>query len=222
MMEAAEPGFEEKAFFEYHLYTLPRKTDILSNTTQQLTLFPTARDVKVEKLFVYYGLPEAGNWGFFPQPQQDRNFGNQSNPKVDVYTRFFNKKENNLGMPLPKGKVRVYKRDDADGTLEFVGEDLIDHTPKDEKVLIKVGQAFDVVGERTQTDFNIDTNRRTMQESIKVQIRNHKKDAVKVVIKENLYRWTTWEIVTSSDKYDKKDARTIHFEVDVPADGGCR
>jgi hypothetical protein len=219
MAEMADVGFEEKPFFEYHMYTLPRKTDVLSNTTQQLTLFPTARDVKVEKLLVYYGLPEAGNWGFFGSPQQDRNFGNQSNPKVDVYVRFQNKKENNLGIPLPKGKVRVYKRDDADGTLEFVGEDLIDHTAKDEKVLIKLGQAFDVVGERTQTDFTMDSSRKTMTESIKVQIRNHKAEPVKVVIKENLYRWTTWEITKSSGEYQKIDARTIHFEVDVPADG---
>ena len=218
-MEDRDSGFEEKPFFEYHLYTLPRKTDILANTTQQITLFPTARDVKVEKLLVYYGLPEAGNWRFFPSPQMDRNFGNQSNPKVDVYVRLENKKANNLGMPLPKGKVRVYKRDDADGTLEFVGEDLIDHTAKDEKVLIKLGQAFDVVGERTQTDFTIDSGRKTMTESIKIQIRNHKSEAVKVIIKENLYRWTNWEITKSNSDYEKVDARTIHFEVDVPADG---
>ncbi|MBN2561038.1 MAG: DUF4139 domain-containing protein [Phycisphaerae bacterium] len=219
MAMVEDAGFEEKAFFEYHLYTLPRRTDILANTTQQITLFPTARDVDVEKLMVYYGLPQAASWRFFPQPQQDRNFGNQSNPKVDVYVRFQNKKENNLGIPLPKGKVRVYKRDDADGTLEFVGEDLIDHTPKDEKVLIKLGQAFDVVGERTQTDFGIDTSRRTLWESFKIQIRNHKPQAQKVIIKENLYRWTTWEITESSDKYEKIDARTIHFEVNVPPDG---
>jgi hypothetical protein len=219
MMGAEVSGFEEKAFFEYHLYTLPRPADILSNCTQQLTLFPTARDVQVEKLLVYYGLPQAGNWRFFPKPQDDRNFGNQSNPKVDVYVRFQNKKENNLGMPLPKGKVRVYKRDEADGTLEFIGEDLIDHTAKDEKVLIKLGQAFDVVGERTQTDFDIDTGRKTIQESFKIQIRNHKPQAQRVVIKENLYRWTTWEITKSSDEYEKVDARTVHFEVEAPANG---
>jgi hypothetical protein len=217
-MAAEAPGFEEKAFFEYHLYTLPRRTHILANTTQQITLFPTAHDVSVDKVLVYYGLPEAASWRFFPEPQQDRNFGNQSNPKVDIYVRFKNAKENHLGMPLPKGKVRVYKADQADGTLEFIGEDLIDHTPKDEKVLIKLGQAFDVVGQRTQTDFNIDTSRRTITESYKIQIRNHKEQAQKVVIKENLFRWTTWEITKSSDKYEKIDARTIYFEVEVPAD----
>jgi hypothetical protein len=218
-VDEMKAGFEEKAFFEYHLYTLPRRTDILANTTQQITLFPTARDVGVEKLMVYYGLPQAASWGFLPNPRLDRDFGNQSNPKVDVYVRFENREENHLGMPLPRGKVRVYKRDDADGTLEFVGEDLIDHTPKDEKVLIKLGQAFDVVGERTQTDFSVDSRGHVMTESFRIQIRNHKEQAQKVVIKENLYRWVNWEIVEKSDPYEKIDARTIHFEVTVPSDG---
>lgn len=217
--DADEGGFQEKAFFEYHLYTLPRRTDVLQNSTQQITLFPTARDVQVEKLMVYYGLPEAAHWGYFGQPQTDRNFGVQGNPKIDVYLRFKNEKANQMGMPLPKGKVRVYKQDDADGTLEFIGEDLIDHTAKDEKVLVKLGQAFDVVGERKQTDFQIDTSRRTMTESYRIQIRNHKTQPQKVIIKENLYRWSTWEITEKSDPFEKIDARTIHFEVTVPADG---
>lgn len=214
-----DDSFQEKSFFEYHMYTLPRSVDILSNTTQQITLFPTARDVAVEKVLVYYGLPSGAYWNFSAQPNVDRSLGGQSNPKVDVYVRFKNDKNSNMGMPLPKGKVRVYKKDDADGTLEFIGEDLIDHTPKDEKVLIKLGQSFDVVGERTQVDFTMDTGRKTMTESFRIQIRNHKNTNQKVIIKENLYRWTTWEIAESSDKHDKVDARTIHFEVDVPAEG---
>ncbi len=121
--------------------------------------------------------------------------------------------------PLPKGKFRVYKQDDADGTLEFIGEDLIDHTAKDEKVLIKLGQAFDVVGERIQTDFEMDSNRKMMTESIKINLRNHKKTPQKVIVKENLYRWTTWDITAKSDEFEKIDARTIHFDVIVPADG---
>lgn len=215
----ADAGFEEKAFFEYHLYTLPRRTDILANTTQQITLFPTARDVNVEKTLVYYGLPQARHWRFRSSPQRDRNFGNQSNPKVDVYVQFENKESNNLGMPLPAGKVRVYKQDDADGTLEFVGEDLIDHTAKDEKVLIKLGQSFDVVGERTQTNFSVDSNRKTITESFRIQVRNHKEQPQKVIIRETLFRWATWEITKASEEYEKIDARTLHFNVMVPADG---
>ena len=213
------PGFQERAFFEYHLYTLPRRTDILSNTTQQITLFPTARDVSVEKVLVYFGLSAGAGWGFSPNPRTDRNLGTQSNPKVDVYVRFQNEEDNNLGMPLPRGKVRVYKRDEADETLEFVGEDLIDHTPRDETVLIRVGQAFDIVGERTQTNFTIDTRANLITESFKIQIRNHKEQHIKVIIKENLYRWVNWQITEASDEHEKIDARTIHFEVNVPPDG---
>ncbi|MCH8165029.1 MAG: DUF4139 domain-containing protein [Planctomycetes bacterium] len=214
-------GFQERAFFEYHLYTLPRRTDILSNTTQQITLFPTARDVSVEKVLVYYGLSPGAAWGFSPNPRTDRNFGTQSNPKVDVYVRFHNEEDNNLGMPLPRGKVRVYKQDEADESFEFIGEDLIDHTPKNETVLIRVGQAFDIVGERTQTNFTIDTRVRPnlITESFKIQIRNHKEQQIKVIIKENLYRWVNWQITQTSDEHEKIDARTIHFEVNVPPDG---
>lgn len=219
-MEAAGMGggFQEKSFFEYHLYTLPRRTDILKNSTQQITLFPTARDVDVEKVMVYYGLPDARHW-IFPEPQADRNLGNQSNKKVDVYIRFQNEEDNNLGMPLPSGKVRVYKQDDADGTLEFIGEDLIDHTPRDEEVLIKIGQAFDVVGERTQTDFSADYNGHWIKESIKLNLRNHKDEPVKVIVKENLYRWVNWEIQQKSHEFEKVDARTVHFTVTVPPRG---
>jgi hypothetical protein len=215
----SDSGFEEKTFFEYHLYTLPRRTDVLANTTQQITLFPTAQGAEVEKVMVYYGLPDAAYWGFFPSPRTDRNFGAQSNPKVDVYIRFENEEQNKLGMPLPAGKVRVYKMDDADGTLEFIGEDLIGHTPRDETVLVKVGQAFDVIGERVQTDFSIDNSRDEMFETIRVELRNHKDSAERVIVKENLYRWTNWEIVESNVEHEKIDSRTMHFDVDVPARG---
>lgn len=218
LMMADAAGFEEKSFFEYHLYTLPRKTDIKSNATQQLMLFPTARDAKVEKLLVYYGAQGYGDW-MSDSPSLDRSFGNTSNKKVDVYVRTKNTKENNLGMPLPAGKVRVYKKDDADGTLEFVGEDLIDHTARDEQILIRLGQSFDVVGERTQTDFNLDIKAKVMTESFKIELRNHKDAPQKVLVKENLYRWSTWTITQESDKHEKADSRTAHFEVTVPPNG---
>ena len=216
---AAEAGFEEKSFFEYHLYTLPRKTDVPVNSTQQIALFPTASGVDVQKVMVYYGLPAARHWGYGGSAHVDRNFGNQSNPKVDVYVQFENKEANRLGRPLPKGKIRAYKRDDADGTLEFIGEDLIDHTPRDETVRIRLGQAFDVVGERTQTNFRVDTSRKWLTEDFRIQIRNHKDEPVTVIVKENLYRWSNWEIRNASDPHKKVDSRTIHFTVTVPPRG---
>lgn len=215
MADAA--GFEEKSFFEYHLYTLPRRTDILSNTTQQITLFPTARDVKVEKSLVYYGQPQGSYWRG-SSPLSQRELGTDSNKKVDVYLQFKNEEANRMGRPLPKGKVRVYKRDDADGTLEFIGEDLIDHTARNETVLIKLGEAFDVVGERVQTDYDYNQARKTIVETFKITVRNRKTEPQKVVIRESLYRWSNWEITRKSADFEKVDARTIHFPVEVPAD----
>jgi hypothetical protein len=213
-----DSGFKEKSFFEYHLYTLGRKTSLPDNSTKQIELFPNARGVSCEKTLVYYGLP-SGYRGFFPSPVTDRNYGTQTNKKVDVYLKFQNEKKNGMGMPLPSGRVRVSKLDPADKSMEFIGEDTIDHTPKDEKVLIKLGSAFDVVGERKQINFKIDTNRRWMEEEIEIKLRNHKDEPVKVIIKENLYRWVNWELTEKSHNYEKQDARTIHFPMKLAADG---
>ncbi len=212
-------GFDEKSLFEYHLYTLPRPADILQNATQQIVLFPTARDVAVQKEYVYFGTAETQHWGFGGEPQRERDIRPQSNPKVDVYLHLKNEKANQLGIPLPKGRVRVYSQDSADGNLEFVGEDLIDHTPKDEKVTVRLGNAFDVVGERKQAAFSVESGRRTMTESIEIVVKNHKAEPVTVTVRENLYRWTNWELTAKSDEFTKVDSNTIHFPVTVPADG---
>ncbi len=216
-MEDRASGFVEKAFFEYHLYTLGRATTLPDNSTKQIELFPVARGVPCEKTLVYYGL--AGGSRFFPNPVTDRNYGTETNKKVDVYLKFKNAKDNNMGMPLPSGRIRVNKMDNADRTLEFIGEDVIDHTPRNENVQIKLGSAFDVVGERRQVNFSVDTSRRTMSEEIEVKLRNHKTEAVNVVVKENLYRWVNWQITYKNHDYRKEDARTIHFPVRVAAGG---
>ena len=188
-VEAKVAGFEEKAFFEYHLYTLGRPTTLPDNSTKQIELFPAARNVPCEKTLVYYGLAP-GYYGYGASPITDRNYGVQSNKKVDVYLGFKNSQDHNMGMPLPSGRIRVSKMDDADKTLEFIGENVIDHTPKNEKVLIKLGSAFDVVGERRQVDFRIDTSRKSMAEDIEIKLRNQKQEPVTVIVKENLYRWS--------------------------------
>jgi hypothetical protein len=206
-------GFEEKAFFEYHLYTLGRPTTLPDNSTKQIELFPVARRVPCEKTLVYYGAVPA--YGFGPNPAIDRNYGIATNRKVDVYLGFKNAKAQNMGMPLPAGRIRVNKQDGADGTLEFIGEDTIDHTPQDEKVRIKLGSAFDVVGERRQVHFTVDTSRKNMTEEIEVKLRNHKKEPVTVIVKENLYRWTNWQITSKSHDFEKQDARTVHFPVKI-------
>ena len=217
--EAGAGGFVEKSFFEYHLYTLGRTTDLPDNSTKQIELFDKKLNVPAKKIFVYYGLPEQYRVWFTPQPSVDRDLGIEMNKKVDTYLSIDNKEATGLGIPLPAGRVRVFKTDEADGSQQFIGEDVIQHTPKDETVLIKLGSAFDIVGERKQTDFEVNNAQHWATESFEIKIRNHKKDAASVLIKENLYRWTNWQIVESTDAYTKQDYRTIHIPVDVPADG---
>jgi len=126
---------------------------------------------------------------------------------------FENSEENNLGIPLPRGIVRFYKLDD-DGQLEFTGENIIDHTPKDETVRVYTGNAFDLVGERKRMDYQIDTNRNWLDESFEIKVRNRKeKDAVEIRVVEHLYRWFTWEIVEKSNDFVKTDSQTVEFRV---------
>lgn len=216
MATADAAGFKEQSFFEFHLYTLERRITLQNNSTRQIELFDQARQIPARKILLYYG---AATPYFYPNPMTDRNFGVQSNKKVDVYLEFRNDRQFGLGVPLPAGRVRVSKLDTADSSLEFIGEDRIDHTPKDEEVRVKLGSAFDVVGERKQTDFAVDTNGHWMEEQIEVRLRNHKDQPVRVLVKENLYRWSNWHILTKTHEYLKEDSRTISFPVDVPKDG---
>lgn len=210
-------GFEEKRFFEYHLYTLVRNADLPDNSTKQIELFPAAKNVSCEKTLVYYG--QAGQYYGYGTLQTDRNLGFASNTKIDVYLRFRNSESNAMGVPLPAGRVRVAKLDEADGSVEFIGEDHIDHTAKDTTVQLMLGQAFDVSGSRRQVDFSVDSARNTMSETIEVKLRNSKDEPVQVIVKENLYRWTNWKITQASHAWEKQDARTIHLPVQVPANG---
>jgi hypothetical protein len=211
------PGFAEQSFFEFHLYTLGRPTHVSDNSTKQIELFPQVRRVPAKKLLVYYGL--LPGYGFFPDPAIDRDFGLPTNTKVDVYLEFDNREPVGLGIPLPAGRIRVSQLDAADDTLEFIGEDIIDHTPKDETVLVKLGSAFDVVGERRQVDFQINSAARRMEETIEIKVRNHKEEAAEVLVRETLFRWTSNDIVESSHRYRREDARTVEFPVQIPRDG---
>jgi hypothetical protein len=218
-MEAkAIDGFAEKAFFEYHLYTLGRPATLPDNSTKQIELFPAARGAGCEKTLVYSG--QAGRYGSYGSPVTDRNYGVQSNKKVDVYLRFRNTAENGLGMPLPAGRVRVSQLDAADRSLEFIGEDLIDHTARGETVQVKLGSAFDVVGERRQLDYRVDTSAKWIEEDIEVRVRNQKPDEeASVLVKENLYRWSGWTILRKSQEFRKEDSRTILFPVTIAPKG---
>jgi hypothetical protein len=206
-MEMADnAGFEEKAFFEYHLYTLGRNVDIPDNSTKQLELFTAAHNVPVTKEYIYYGASQP----YYGYLYADKGY-DTGNKKVDVYIKFKNSEKEKLGMPLPSGRIRVNQIDNSDGSMEFIGEDIIDHTPKDEDVKIKMGSAFDIVGERKQTNFFYDANRHILEETIEIKLRNHRKEKVDITVLENLYRGNNWSVTKSSHKYEKDGAFTIKF-----------
>ncbi|MEP7027313.1 MAG: DUF4139 domain-containing protein, partial [Candidatus Eisenbacteria bacterium] len=192
--KVADQAFEEQSFFEYHLYTLARPTTLADKETKQLSLFPTS-SVAAQKFFTY-------------ERQKDSK-------KVRVTMEFKNSSQAGLGMPLPMGKVRVYKEDKS-GAQEFVGEDRIDHTPKDETVRLTIGNAFDVTGEYAQTDQRRISDKE-VETSHQIKLRNHKTEPVTVKVVEPAYG--DWRITTSSQDFVKKDARTIEFTVTVPVDG---
>ena len=212
---AEDAGFAEKSLFEYHLYTLGRRTSLPNNSTKQLELFDTAKHVPTRKTLVYFG--QAGAY-YGAGVNAERSYGAAFNKKVDVYLEFNNDEKSGLGIPLPKGRIRVSQYDAADHGLEFIGEDVIDHTPKDERILVKLGSAFDVVGERRQVDFATDSKARWMEEEVEVKLRNHKSEAVDVRVKETMFRSSNWIMKSSSAAYEKSDARTVYFPVRLGAD----
>jgi hypothetical protein len=189
----AKDSFAEESLFEYHLYTLERPATLKNNQVKQLSLL-SADSVPVEKELV---------------------FDVSKSSDVQVALSLNNSKEKGLGMPLPAGTLRVYKAD-SQGQLQFLGEDRIEHTPKDEEVKVVVGNAFDVTGTRTQTSYN-KVSSDVWRESYETEIKNHKSEAQKVKIVEHFYG--DWEITTSSDPYKKKDAFTAEWAISVPANG---
>jgi hypothetical protein len=217
--EAPAPAVTERNFDEYHLYTLERPSTLYDRETKQVE-FVRASGVPSQRLYVYDGLKLDQNYSGYQMEQirDMENFGVQSNSKIWSMVEFKNSKENHLGLPLPKGRVRFYRRD-TDGQLEFTGENLIDHTPSDETIRLYTGNVFDAVGERKRTGFNIDRRGRTLDESFEIKLRNHKKEPMEIRVVEHLYRWTNWDIQRTSDPFNKLDSKTVEFHVKVPPDG---
>ncbi len=211
---APTPAFAEKAFSDYHLYTLAHTTTLANNETKQIELL-SASAIPVQKLYRYDGAGLSDWWG---NGITDRTYGNDTGTqKVDVFLKFENREAAGLGIPLPAGKIRVYQKD-SDGSREFLGEDSIDHTPKDEEVKVKMGSAFDVVGERAQSSF-VNPDAHSIEEGFTITLKNHKKQAVTVDVVEHLYRYSNWKITVKSQDFNQVDARTVDFPVMVPADG---
>jgi hypothetical protein len=215
--EAMAPVVQEKAFDEFHLYTLQRPTTLHDEETKQVE-FVRSTGLRSQRLYIYDGAQVAQHAYYnADQIRGDANYGTQSNPKVWVMQEFKNSEANHLGIPLPKGRLRFYRRD-TDGHLEFVGENTIDHTPKDEALRIYTGNAFDIVGERQRTNYHSENSQHWMDESFEIRVRNHKKEPVEVRVVEHLYRCHNWKLTDQSTDWHKKDAQTIEFPVTVKPD----
>lgn len=212
---APAPQVTEKAFDEFHLYSLPLPTTLHDRETKQVE-FVRAAGVKSQRLFIYDGVAIDQNryrGSRMENIRNDESYGTQSNPKIWVMREIKNSEDNKLGMPLPKGKVRFYRQDD-DGKLQFVGENVIDHTARDETLRLYTGNAFDLVGERKRTNIKVDSSNHWIDESFEIKVRNRKQDeSVEIRVVEHLYRWTNWEIREPSNAFEKKDAQTIEFRV---------
>jgi hypothetical protein len=214
--EAAEQ-FKQTDLFEYKLYSLQRRTDVRNNETKQIEL-TSARGVHSEKVFIYDGLDDQWrSWYNNYSYRSQGSFGQQSNPKVGVFVTFKNDEKSGLGLPLPKGKVRVYERDE-DGKEQFIGEDEVDHTPKDEEVRLYLGNAFDIVGQRVQKDFHSYAGGRVVEETIEVTVRNHKAEPVEVQVYEHPWRWSQWEILSATVPWTKVDQTTLRFPLRLKKD----
>jgi hypothetical protein len=202
-----EAQFQEQGFFEYHLYTLQRPTTIRDNETKQVSLLEAA-GFDVKKEFVLNG-----------QHYYYTGYNNPGQPikeKVGVFIQFRNAQTNKLGMPLPAGTIRLYKKDDK-GNQQFIGEDRIDHTPKDEDIRVKVGDAFDIVAERKQTDYKVLSSGHLYEYAYEIKIRNHKDTPVTIVVNEPI--GGDWEMISSTFEAKKTAAFAAQFSVPVAKDG---
>jgi len=210
---SAAPKVEAKKFDEFHMYSLPLKTTLRDGETKQVE-FVRSEKVATEKLYIYDG---SGGLRYHGGINTNQNYGRNAQPDVATYREFKNSEDNGLGVALPAGRTRFYRMD-GDGQLEFTGENSIDHTPKNETIRVYLGNAFDLVGERTRTQFYKHPSRDMMRESFEIEIRNRSEEAVTVQVVEHLYRWSNWEITERSAAFEKTDAQTIEFPVSVGAD----
>ena len=195
----ADKVVTEKSFDEFHLYTLGNPATLRDKETKQVE-FVRATGVKAERIYVFDGLYQGEGAG-----------------KVQVYREFKNSEANKLGLALPKGKVRFYSQD-GDRQLEFVGENRIDHTPKDEVIRVLTGNSFDLVGEHRITGENENGANRVVTQTVEVKVRNHKKDPVEIRVREHAVRSNTWTLTAQSQPHEKKDATTFEFRVPLQPD----
>ncbi|MCX8512978.1 MAG: hypothetical protein ORN83_14605, partial [Chthoniobacteraceae bacterium] len=203
----------EKTFDDFHLYTLPRPTTLRDQEIKQVE-FARATGIPTKRSYFYD--PQAGV-RFLSHPMLDSEWGTTPSKKVESRLEFTNSEASKLGMALPAGVLRVYRKDGDQ--LEFVGEDRLDHTPRNEKVQVKLGNAFDLVGERKRTDFQLDTARKTLDESFEIKVRNQGKKTVEIHVVEHFVRTTSWKLTKKSHDFRSSDSHTMESVVPVPPEG---
>ena len=204
MAMAADAVVTEKSFDEFHLYTLGNPATLRDKETKQVE-FVRAAGVKAERIYVFEGA------------QQYNRRGVATPGKVQVYREFKNSEANKLGIALPKGKVRFYSQD-GDRQLEFVGENQIDHTPKDEVIRVLTGNSFDLVGEHRMTNNTEDGSNRVVTQTFEIKVRNRKKEPVEIRVLERATHGGNWTLTAQSQPHEKKDATTLEFRVPLKPD----
>lgn len=213
MVKSARNDFTEEALFEYHLYKLPRKIDLPNNSTKQIQLLQNTSGINCERNLTFNA---TGQSIFnYNRPITDSTYYSRTDSKVVASLSFKNEQSNQLGIPMPAGRVRVNMTDSSDGSLQFIGEDSIDHTPKNDTITLKLGNAFDMKANRIQKDFKLIQEGAT--EEFEVVINNQKNSSETVTVIEPLYRWSNWQITQHNEQYKKINASTIEFRVEVPA-----
>jgi hypothetical protein len=213
MAMAADNEFSQESLFEYHLYQLPRAVDLPNNSTKQIPFLPNTWGINCEHILEYNG--SQMRHINYHRPISDRNHLRQSNTKVDAYLTFTNSKDNQLGMPMPAGRIRVSMLDSSGENPQFIGEDHVDHTTENANISLQLGQSFDVTGNRVQTDFQSQKN--SLTERFRITLDNQKKQAQKIRVIEPMYRWSNWNVTEASEAFEKVNASTIQFVVEVPA-----
>lgn len=211
-MRSAPAPVTEKSFDDFHLYTLPRPLTIRDRETKQVGFLST-ETLQATKRYVY-------------QADHNRFYGHRSYDPMQreypqdvlTYWEFENTDKNGLGVPFPAGNIRFYRSDDADGNLEFVGENRINHTPKNETISVNTGTAFDLLGAKKHIDYQVSRSKDWARETIELTLTNRSKEVKTITVREPLWRWNNWEIEKSSMEFTKVDAQTIEFTVEVPAD----
>ncbi|MBZ0282645.1 MAG: DUF4139 domain-containing protein [Anaerolineae bacterium] len=213
-MPTSSPQVVQRDISEYKLYEIGRPVTVANNETKQVE-FVTGADIPATTYYVYdSSAPFYGYYG----PVTDQYYGQTGLTDVQNWLEFSTGEENGLGADLPAGRVRVYQ-EDVDGAALLIGENTIDHTPEGEMIRFKLGNAFDLVGERIQTSFQY-LGSNVLEETYQITLRNRKEDAtVQIRVPEHLSRWSNWEILNASAEYTQTDSATIEFRVDVPPGG---